>query len=72
MESSVHQPRVIHVSGQFAGAAVSHDGKFRFIAADPRVEDLDGSLWGTLPDMQRVVGHLLTTGRLPARERHNA
>lgn len=61
----MHQSHVIEVSGQFAGAAVSHEGRFRFIAVDPRVEELDDSLWPTLPDVQRVVGHLLNTGRLP-------
>ena len=62
----MQQSHVIEVSGQFAGAAVSHDGRFRFIAVDPRVEELDDSIWTSLPDVQRVVGHLLTTGRLPA------
>jgi hypothetical protein len=57
---------VIEVSGQFAGAAVSQRDQFRFVAVDPRVEDLDGSLWPSLQDVHRVVGHLLTTGRLPA------
>jgi hypothetical protein len=61
----MHQSHVIEVSGQFAGAAVSHEGCFRFIAVDPRLEELDNSIWPTLPDVQRVVGHLLTTGRLP-------
>ena len=63
----MHHSHVIEVSGQFAGAAVSHEGRFRFIAVDPRVEELDDSLWPSLPDVQRAVGHLLTTGRLPAR-----
>ena len=63
----MHQSHIIEVGGQFAGAAVDHGGTFRFIAVDPRVDDLDGSLWPTLPDVRRVVGHLLTTGRLPAR-----
>lgn len=62
----MHHSHVIEVSGQFAGAAVSQDGRFRFIAVDPRVEELDHSLWPSLPDVQRVVGHLFTTGRLPA------
>jgi hypothetical protein len=59
------QSHVIEIAGTFAGAAVKHSGTFRFIAVDPRVEELDGSVWPTLPDVQRVVGHLLTTGRLP-------
>jgi hypothetical protein len=62
----VHQSHVIEVSGQFAGAAVSSNGKFRFVAVDPRVEELDGSEWRSITDVRRVVSHLLTTGRLPA------
>jgi hypothetical protein len=58
---------VIEVSGQFAGAAVRDMNAFRFVAVDPRVEELDGSVWPSLSDVQRVVGHLLTTGRLPQR-----
>ncbi len=60
----MRQSHVIEVSGQFAGAAVSHEGRFRFVAVDPRVGELDGSLWPSLPDVRRVVGHLLTTGQL--------
>lgn len=62
----MQQSHVIEVSGRFAGAAVSHGGEFRFVSVDPRVEELDNSLWPSLSDIQRVVGHLLTTGRLPA------
>lgn len=62
----MHQSHIIEVSGQFAGTAISHSGAFRFIAVDPRVEELDESIWPSLPDVHRVVGHLLTTGRLPA------
>lgn len=63
----MHQSHVIDVGGRFAGAAVSHGDGFRFIAVDPRTDDLDGSLWPTLPEVRRVVGHLISTGRLPAR-----
>ena len=58
---------VIEVAGAFAGAAVNVAGAFRFIAVDPRVEQLDGSEWQSLSDVQRVVGHLFTTGKLPLR-----
>jgi len=60
------QSHVIEIAGTFAGAAVITSGIYRFIAVDPRVEELDGSIWPSLPDVRRVVGHLLTTGRLPA------
>ena len=65
----MQQSHVIEVAGRFAGAAVSASGKFRFVAIDPRVEELDGSEWPSLADVHRVVGHLLTTGRLPASPR---
>ena len=63
---------VIEIHGTFAGAAVSSANRFRFIAVDPRVEDLDGSEWATLADIRRVAGHLLTTGRLPPRLQREA
>jgi hypothetical protein len=63
------QSFVIDVAGTFAGAAVrtfSQSGeRFRFIAVDPRVEELDQSEWPSLDAVRRVVGHLLRTGRLP-------
>ena len=59
------QSHVIEVSGQFAGAAVTQNGRYRFIAVDPRVEELDNSSWPSLTEVQRVVGHLMVTGRLP-------
>ncbi len=59
------QSHIIEISGQFAGAAIRGVNTYRFVAVDPRVEELDGSVWPTLPDVRRVVGHLLTTGRLP-------
>ncbi len=64
----MHQSHVIEINGRFTGAAVQHGHDFRFIAVDPRAEELDGSIWPTLADIQRVAAHLLTTGRLPARQ----
>ncbi len=61
----MHQSHPITVSGQFAGAAVTQGSRLRFIAVDPRVEELDNSLWPSLPDVQRVVQHLFRTGSLP-------
>ncbi len=63
----MHQSHVIEVSGQFAGTAITHSDAYRFIVVDPRVEELDESIWPSLRDVQRVVGHLLTTGRLPTK-----
>ena len=64
----MHQSHVIEVSDQFAGTAITQSGAFRFIAVDPRVEELDESIWPSLSDVHRAVGHLLTTGRLPAKQ----
>jgi hypothetical protein len=63
----MHTSHVIEVAGQFAGAAISHDGRYRFVAVDFRVEELNDSLWPSIPDVQRVVGHLMRTGLLPPR-----
>ena len=64
----MHQSHVIEVSGHFVGAAIRDAGRFRFIAVDPRAEEMDGSTWPSLPDVQRVAAHLLQTGRLPPRK----
>ena len=61
----MHQSHVIEVSGRFAGAAVSHGGAFRFVAVDPQVEELDSSVWPSLPDVQRAVAQMMQTGRQP-------
>ena len=61
----MHQSHVIEVSGRFAGAAMSQDGAFRFVAVDPQVGQLDRSLWPSLPAVRRAVAHLMHTGRLP-------
>jgi hypothetical protein len=60
------QSHVIEVAGVFAGAAVNEAGIYRFVAVDPRFEELDGSEWPSLPDIRRVVGrHLVSNGHLP-------
>ena len=61
------QSHVIEVAGVFAGAAVRTSERFRFIAVDPRLEDLDQSEWPSLAEIQRVAAHVINTGRLPAR-----
>jgi len=59
------QSHVIDVGGRFVGVAIAYPGKFRFVAVDPRVDELDGSEWRTLPDVHGVVRHLLLTGTVP-------
>lgn len=62
LDVSVH---VIEVGGGFVGAAIAYSGEFRFVAVDPRTEELDESEWPSLSDVRRVVRHLLLTGCLP-------
>jgi hypothetical protein len=53
------QSHVIEVDGTFVGAAVRLDRGYRFIATDMRLDDLDGSIWPTLADVQRLARHTL-------------
>lgn len=62
------QSHVIEIAGVFVGAAVQTSERFRFVAVDPRLNDIDQSEWLSLPDLRRAATHLLTTGRLPARQ----
>lgn len=59
---------IIEQGDRVVGAAIFVAERFRFIAIDPRAEELDGSHWSSLADIERVARHLVTTGRLPARE----
>jgi hypothetical protein len=59
------QSHIIEVGGMFVGAAVRTPELFRFIAVDPRVEELDHTEWPSLADVHRVVGHMIRTGSLP-------
>jgi hypothetical protein len=58
------QSHVIDVDGAFVGAAVRLDTGYRFIATDMRLEDLDGSVWPTLADVQRLARRIYLGGRL--------
>ena len=57
------QSQVINIDGAFVGAAVRLDVGYRFIATDYRLEELDGSVWPTLADLQRLASQLFKTGR---------
>ncbi|MCW3475731.1 hypothetical protein [Limobrevibacterium gyesilva] len=59
------QSHVIDVDGVFVGAAVRLHNGYRFVAVDLRLEDIDGSLWPTREDVQRVARQMVLTGRLP-------
>ena len=57
------QSHVIAIDGAFIGVAVLLDRGYRFVATDIRMEELDGSIWPTLTDVQRLAGQLFRTGR---------
>lgn len=60
------QSHIIQVDGVFLGAAVRLDRGYRFIATDIRMDDLDGTIWPTLADVNRLAGQLYRTGRFGA------
>jgi hypothetical protein len=60
------QSHVITVDGAFVGAAVRLDVGYRFIATDIRLEELDGSVWPTLADIQRLARRFYLSGRIIA------
>ena len=63
------QSHIIVIAGVFEGAAVVESGRFRFVAVDPRVEDLDGSEWASLPDVEPRGARFSGPQRQPARHR---
>jgi hypothetical protein len=60
------QSHVIDIDGAFVGAAVRLDSGYRFIATDMKLDELDGSVWPTLADIQRLAHRIYTAGRLQA------
>jgi hypothetical protein len=64
------QSHVIDVDGIFVGAAVRLDTGYRFIATNMKVEDLDGSTWPTLAEIQRLARRVYLGGRLAQRTTH--
>jgi hypothetical protein len=60
------QSHVIEIDGAFVGAAVRLDCGYRFIATDMKLDELDGSVWPTLADIQRLAHRIYTVGRLQA------
>ena len=49
------QSHVITIEGAYVGVAVRLDQGYRFIATDMKLDDLDGSIWPTLADVQRLA-----------------
>ncbi len=58
------QSHVIDIDGAFVSAAVRLDRGFRFIATDMKLDDLDGSIWPTLADVERLARRIYFGGRL--------
>ncbi len=60
------QSHVIEITGIFAGVAITVPGRFRFVAVDQRVADLDATEWPSLEDVRHVVRKVMTrNGHLP-------
>jgi hypothetical protein len=63
------QSHVIDIDGAFVGAAIRLDTGYRFIATDMKLDDLDGSVWPTLADVQRLARRVYLGDRLPPSSR---
>ncbi len=59
--------QVIELNGHFVGVAVNATEGLRFMAVDPRLADLDGSVWPSLADINRLVSRELNRGVVPPR-----
>jgi len=59
------QSHVIDIDGRFVGVALRLDQGFRFIAVDPRVEDLGETIWPRLDDIRRLARRALAHEQAP-------
>jgi hypothetical protein len=59
------QSHIIDIDGNFVGAAVRLDVGYRFIATDMKLDDLDGSVFPTLADVQRLARRIYLGNRAP-------
>jgi hypothetical protein len=57
----------IAIDGALVGAAVHLDIGYRFIATDMKLDDLDGSVWPTLADVQRLARRMYISGQAQKR-----
>jgi len=51
----VIQSHVVEIEGAFVGAAVRLPDGYRFVALDVRLDELDGMVWSSLPELRRKV-----------------
>jgi hypothetical protein len=49
------QSHVIDLDGTFVGAAVRLPDGYRFVALDVRLDELEGMVWPSLPELRRKV-----------------
>jgi hypothetical protein len=47
--------KVVQVAGNFVGAAIPQRDGYRFVALDVQLDELDGRVWPTLPDLHADV-----------------
>lgn len=59
------QSHVVDIDGVFVGAAVRLSNGYRFVAVDVRLDELDGSVWPTLADVQRHARFTFLVSRKP-------
>jgi hypothetical protein len=49
------ETRVVQILGSFVGTAKPHPDGFRFDSLDVRLDELDGGVWPTLPELHLGV-----------------
>lgn len=57
---------VIDIDGRFVGVAIRLDRGFRFLAVDPRVEDVGEIIWPGIEDIRRMARRALALEDAPA------
>ncbi len=54
---------IVQVEGNFVGAAMRDPAGFRFVALDVRLDDLDGMVWPSFPELRWQVESIFRLGR---------
>jgi hypothetical protein len=66
-EPIMRQSHIVEIDGAFVGAAVREADGYRFVAVDVRLDDIDGRVWHSLPELQRQVRVMVLAARGPGR-----
>jgi hypothetical protein len=66
------QSHVISIDGAFVGAAVRLDRGYRFVATDIRMDELNGTWWPTLEEVQHRAHRLYRAGDVAAQSHASA